>query len=933
MFASLLAAGETSVYHQFSRLQSMTEWWQWLLLMIACAVVITFIALTYYFDSVELSKPIRWTLFALRVLAFVGILFYFLDFEKRAERQIVKNSRAMVLIDTSLSMGIQDGSGGSGPRRRRIDTVVEEMQRGDLLNGLRESHDVVVYRFDQGSAPTEIASLPRSGRTAGAATTRATGANKDADVRGARLTAVVAAVIFGIGLISFVASMFAGLRRADGDGPWTVLVGMVAMIAGLIVLAVANLRFPEVPLLATLGLQDASAISTTVEPPNTSVARQAQASDPSSSVKPGPIDWPEALAPRGAETRLADALRYLINRERGGPLAGIVLVTDGGNNAGSDADSAANVARDAGIPLFSIGLGGDERPANVRVVDLEAPPRVYPGDSFNMTGYVQAYGLIGRSVRVELVSLPETSANDENAQETFEEERRVTLGPDGEIVVLKFDVSPTQQGRRTYRLRVIPPAEDQDPRDNLRSATVQIVERKNRVLLFAGGPAREFRFLRNLLYRDRDTTVVVCLQTGQPGMAQESDDLIYEFPSLANELFEYDCIVAFDPDWNALAEDQIQLLERWVAEKAGGLIVVAGPVHTPRWASRVQSDSKIEAIKGLYPVIFYSRGSATLSLGRFAAETPWPLQFTQDGRDAEFLWMEDDSLLNAQAWSSFEGVYGYYAVKDPKPGARVYSRFSDPNTSMDGELPIYMAGHFYGAGRVFFQASGEMWRLRAIQDGYFEAYYTKLIRWASQGRLLRDSSRGVLLVDKDRCLLGDHISVQAILTDAQHEPLTAPQVTASLVAPDGRRSNMELRKVEDAARAGMYSAQFTAVLEGDYRVELQPPHGAVDELLSREVRSRIPALETEQPRRNDALLKDLADKTGGAYYVGFDAALNRGGAGRAPIANLLEPQDQVTYLSGTPDKQFERVLMTWLMGLICGVLCLEWLIRRLSKLA
>ena len=175
-----------------------------------------------------------------------------------------------------------------------------------------------------------------------------------------------------------------------------------------------------------------------------------------------------------------------------------------------------------------------------------------------------------------------------------------------------------------------------------------------------------------------------------------------------------------------------------------------------------------------------------------------------------------------------------------------------------------MAGHFYGAGRVFFQASGEMWRLRAIQDGYFEAYYTKLIRWASQGRLLRDSSRGVLLVDKDRCLLGDHISVQAILTDAQHEPLTAPQVTASLVAPDGRRSNLELRKVEDAARAGMYSAQFTAVLEGDYRVELQPPHGADDELLSREVRSRIPALETEQPQRNDALLKDLTDKTRGA---------------------------------------------------------------------
>jgi hypothetical protein len=234
---------------------------------------------------------------------------------------------------------------------------------------------------------------------------------------------------------------------------------------------------------------------------------------------------------------------------------------------------------------------------------------------------------------------------------------------------------------------------------------------------------------------------------------------------------------------------------------------------------------------------------------------------------------------------------------------------------------------------VFFQASGEMWRIRAVNDGYFEAYYTKLIRWASQGRLLRDSSRGVLLVDKDRCALGDHIIVQAILNDAQHQPLTADKVTASLVDPEGRRLPLEMRRLEEAARDGMYSGQFTAVIAGDYKVELQPPSGANDELLRREVRSRIPARETEQPERNDALLKDLADRTGGAYFVGFSAAMNRGGAGTASLANFLESQDQVTFLTGTPDKQFERILMTWLMAFICGVLCLEWLLRRLSKLA
>jgi hypothetical protein len=177
------------------------------------------------------------------------------------------------------------------------------------------------------------------------------------------------------------------------------------------------------------------------------------------------------------------------------------------------------------------------------------------------------------------------------------------------------------------------------------------------------------------------------------------------------------------------------------------------------------------------------------------------------------------------------------------------------------------------------------------------------------------------------------VAVRAILTDAQFLPLTADEVTATLVHPDGSRSTLPLRRTKEAAREGMYVGEFTAVLEGDYRVEVQPPRAGEGDLLAKEVRSRIPALETERPERNDALLREMAEKTGGAYYVGMDAALNRGGVGRAPVFSLLAPQDQVTLLPGTPDKTFERLLMTWLMALICGALCLEWLIRRVAKLA
>jgi hypothetical protein len=515
--------------------------------------------------------------------------------------------------------------------------------------------------------------------------------------------------------------------------------------------------------------------------------------------------------------------------------------------------------------------------------------------------------------------------------ETLEQEDRVELKHEGEIVPVKFEVTPTEPGRRTYKLSVKPLPGDVDPRDDFKVANVEVVERKTRVLLLAGGPAREYAFLRNLLFRDRDTTVDVWLQTGKQGMSQESNKLLFDFPETTQELFEYDCIVAFDPDWTALDLVQVKNLEQWVADKAGGLIVVAGPVHTPLWSAARRGDTRLDTIRNLYPVILYSSGSATLGVGRFGGDNAWPLQFTRDGLEAEFLWLEDNAVSSEAAWAAFAGVYGYYAVKDPKPGARVYARFSDPNTASDGQLPIYLASHFYGAGRVFFQASGEMWRIRSVEEAYFERYYTKLIRWVSQGRLQQDSTHGVLLVDKERALLGDTVGVRAILTDDQNQPLSVPEVTANLLRPDGGRAPLTLRLVKGGPRDGTYAGQFTAIQEGDYRVELRPPHGQLDELMVREVRVRVPALETEKSERNDPLLSEIAQTTGGAYYVGLDAATRP--AGGSPLASTLQAQDYVTYLPGTPDRSFERRLMAWLLAVICGLLCLEWLVRRLSKLA
>jgi len=812
----LLAQIRTS--YEFARLESYAERWHFLGLAAVCALIVGFAVWMYRRDAIELRRGVGALLLGLRLLTLVGLLVFYLHLEKRTEQKVVHNSRVMVLVDSSLSMGLQDATGTAVPASpNRMEQVVNVLGEGKLLDLLREKHDVHLARFD------------------------------------------------------------ADLNRV-----------------------------------ATLDKQDAQGTAAKSQTPDEAKAAEVK----------NPVDWKADLLPQGSETRLGQSLRTAITDERTGPIAGIVVFSDGSQNAGIDPAVAIAAAKDAKIPIYTVGIGSDRRPSNVRISDLVAPARAYPGDSFQITGYLQSEGLSDRTVAVELTSRPAGEEN-QKSEGKLEASERVTLGGRGEVVPVKFDITPEERGRRVFSLRVKAPPEDSNAADNQQEADVEIVDRKTRVLLVASGPTREYIFLRNQLKRDQEIVVDVWLQSAAEGASQDANEILESFPSTPQQMFEYDAVVAFDPNWREMEPAQIDLLERWVAEKAGGLVVVSGPVEMDRWVQ----DPKLAKIRGLYPVEF-NRRMTLFEEGRFGATTPWPLAFTREGLEAEFLWLGDSATASQQVWEEFPGVYGFYNVRGAKPGANVYARYSDPEAAAGSEQPVYLAGHFYGSGRVFYLGSGEMWRLRAVDDRYFEQFYTKLIRHVSQGRLLLGSSRGMLLVDRDRYLLGGTVVVRAQLSNEQFEPLEVPSVTLQIVRPDSTTEALQL--MPDASRKGMYAGQFTALVEGTYRLELAVPDSN-SELLTRRIQVRVPDVERENPERNDALLAELAKRTGGMYYVGADSVL--GSRGVPPLAAQLKDRTETTYLAGVTDREFEFDWMRGLLIVMCGALCLEWLIRRLSKLA
>ena len=401
------------------------------------------------------------------------------------------------------------------------------------------------------------------------------------------------------------------------------------------------------------------------------------------------------------------------------------------------------------------------------------------------------------------------------------------------------------------------------------------------------------------------------------------------FPATAEELAAYDSIVAFDYDWRRLDPAAQNRLERWVSRESGGLVLVAGSICMDAWLA----DPQTALMRNLYPVEL-RRANQVLMDEPAGFEEPMPLQFTREGQEAEFLWLGASRIASQTVWSGFKGVFSCFDTSVAKPGATVYARVSPPGTpsaqvGADSGL-IYMASQFYGSGSVFFLGSGETWRLRSLDDSLFERLSTQLLRHVSQGRLLGGARRTRLLVERDRFAVGSNVVVRVVGpdTDASAAAPGTPQPICMAVGPDGTVVRVPL--AGEPGRTGVLQGSFVAAREGGWRIDVDLGGGSGD-TLSRRVQAKLPDRELERPRLDRGLLERLALLTGGAAHFleeqpwGVEAA--------QALAARIPDRSRREYETGAPDGAFKRRLNAVLMGLSVGLLCLEWIVRRLVKLA
>lgn len=617
----------------------------------------------------------------------------------------------------------------------------------------------------------------------------------------------------------------------------------------------------------------------------------------------------------GQQTRLGEALLELIGVESGETLSGIVVLSDGESNAGVDTEVARSAAIAAGARIITVGFGSSEKPLNLQLQKIQAPTYAHVGDNFEITAFLTGQGLAGRTGEVVLSVQDERTSSIPTVLQT----KQVTILEDEVPVSVGFVIPASEPGRKIYTLRV---SGDKDLReftldDNEKPIPpIEITDRKTKVLLLAGGPMRDFQFVRNLYFRDRGLETHLLLQSADSTISQEADKILNEFPSKREDLFEYDVIMAFDPDWNRIPSDSRSLISEWLFEQAGGMVLVAGDVNTP---SLISSGNDLETVRGWYPVVlprFYdpeSTWNASLNL--------WPIKLTREGESSEFLDLNEGESVGTRVWESFPGVSRCFPDDGPKRAGTILAYHSDPRGTNGRKMQTFIAGQFYGSGRVLYLSSGEFWRLRAMDESYYDRFWIKLLRESGQGRLMRGSSRGLILPERRSYSPGSSVVVRARLLDARYQPITEDRMRAEVLDPQGRisPSGLMLNKLE--GRPGEYQGTFPAILPGRYRIRFEIPQST--ESITEYVQVEIPNYEYLHPEQNLQTLRRLATtENGGTYLESGDVA--------EKLSGYLSDRSSMSLQFKTPHPLWDRA---WVMSLLIALLGAEWIVRKFLKLA
>lgn len=618
-----------------------------------------------------------------------------------------------------------------------------------------------------------------------------------------------------------------------------------------------------------------------------------------------PAALARGIAPHDGRTDLLGAIRAAAAGPGGASrkLAGVLVVSDGADNAALQeglTPAARAEVRSLGVPVNAVAVGRGA-PRDLAVERVAVDDFAFVRNTATAEATIRARGFSDEEVKVVLRREGAVVAS-----------RTIKLEPGKDRYVVPLPFAPDVTG--TFVFTVATPVFPGEAvvENNSRSFVLRVIRDRVRVLLVAGRPSWDERFLRGLLKQDPNVDLVsfFILRSNSDDPGPQEDLSLIPFPVaeiFGQQLRTFDAVIflnfAYGP-YRSLEIDRFLPNLREYVKNGGAFAMVGGD------QSFGEGRYGETALGDVLPVApLDGSGPST------AEVRP---RLTVEGRRHPVTSLAAGEGPNEAAWSALPALEGLNLTRSLPAGSGAAVLLEAPGVVVDGRPAPLVAVREVGQGRTLAVTTDSSWHwgfLAAEGGGGLRAYqrfWNAAMRW-----LVRDPELTQLQVQPDAPAVepGAPVGLSIRARGADYGPSPGRRVTAELVSEDGRA----------VARGEAITGD-----DGTARVELVPPGPGAFKVVARsetaaggpaDTATAAVAVRGAGPEDADAaprpeLLSALASTTGGGF-----TALPGGGM---PDVRLADPE--VVEIGRRRDVPiWDRGI---LLALLAATLSAEWMLRR-----
>lgn len=593
----------------------------------------------------------------------------------------------------------------------------------------------------------------------------------------------------------------------------------------------------------------------------------------------------------GRATHLSEAVSRTVSRVTGGDTGDVVLVvSDGRDTEDAPVQPVAELARARGVPVFAVGVGGDQSAVDAAVLAVPMQDALLPGEPGGILLKVYQSGLDGATAVATLQGHGET------------QRVRLEFGSQ-QVIETQLIVEREEPGQYEFEVSLAPVGDETELTNNSQTVFVEVLKRKLRVLLLEGEPFWDTKFLAQSLRKDEQVELTQITQVGaarQEKIVTRQSGAAPQVPRSAEEWDAYD-VVVFGRGLDRLldAESATALVE--FVHNGGHLVMSRGPA----WDAATESGAVLQtALNVLLPVVWGADVSDALALELTSAGrgTAW-FATTKMGVDVE------------AALARLPGFEQMTGVEREKGGALVLARTVDGGGSRTAGLPAIVRMP-YGRGQVVAILGEGLWKWGLLppdlQDlrGFYDTFWSNLVRWLSLGGDFAPGQQVSLQLSRTSARLGDELTIDVVY---RQPPLSGAEPQLEVAGPRGDPVEAALHELP--GQSPRYRATLSPTETGVHRVRVQAP-GMSPAVLEKRLNVYEVNLERLQTSANYLALQILAEHSGGAMFEAGDLSALGPALSRHRQSLVIPPQREYLWDRG------------WIMTLLLVWAGAEWLFRR-----